>query len=834
MQAAQAGLLQYLVASDVAAAEPLLRKAAADGRGEAAALALCGLGDILEDRLDTLEARTAWTRALLAAPESPFAEYAAGRLLEVQGDSRELDDRILALEAQLPARITPRAARLLREAAARIHGSRVEEESAQLESKAWARLGMLQLWRVAGPFAALRLFDLRRVLALDGPGRARAPDRGPAGPTHERTLEFPDGDVGLELEPGEGDVYYAASRPTLSRGGDYLAFVEGAGALELRIDGTVVISRSPYPRVVPRVQAAAVTLAKGPHDVLVRWSRLEGIRFRISLVRGDGAPSDAEDAAPSALDGRRLASECPLGSVCLARPAWEDRASLRAHAEERAKADPDDPIAAWLLVRATLADDRAAARAAVARLVATTSSGAVALLVRAQEALRDPEVPDRLGRTQALADLAEATRRDPFLLRGRLTAAALQRDSERYDDAARELDQAEAALRGKNAAGTPATPLPPRLSLSRARLLDAQGNPAAARTRVEAALQQDPGRCDARVLLYQLARREGSMADQDRFAERLLGCSEGAQTLASLSRDRGRLDRSESLFADLARSRPAQPARWFSLAEMQAARKETAAAKASLEKAAQIAPRSPEPLRRLAGVLEENGEDEAATDARVRALSLAPGDLQLRRQIALTRGTPPLAWADRDGLAIARDQTIALPRGASAVRLLDQGAVEIFPDGGGVERTHTIARVLDKRGVARFGEAQIPADAQILHLRTIKKDGRTLEPETIPGKEAATLPGLAVGDTVEIDYLRGIAPRGPDLHGLVIGGFFFRDDETPMRESTYEVRAPSDLPLEVDAHHVQVEPFEKTGSSQRFLKTVRDVAPQPPEPHQPG
>jgi tetratricopeptide (TPR) repeat protein len=834
MQAARAGLLHYLISSDVAAAEPLLRKAAAEGQGESAALALCGLGDILEDRLDTLEAQAAWTRALLAAPGSPLAEYAANRLLEVQGDSRELDDRILALEARAQGRLAPRAARLLREAAARIHGSRVGEESEQVEAAAWARLGSLQHWRVAGPFAALRLFDLSRVLALDRPQRARAPDRGPAGPTFERTLEFPDGDLGLELEPGEGDVDYAATRAVASRGGDYLAFVEGAGALELRIDGVVVLSRSPYPRDVPRAQVVAVILAEGPHDVLVRWSRAEGARFRISLPRGDGAPSDLEDAAPAELSGQRLQSDCPLGATCVARPAWEDRASLRAYAEGLLRADPDDPVAAWLLVRATAGDDRVAARAAVARLVAASASGAPALLVRAQEVLRDPEVPDRLGRSQALADLAEATRRDPLLLRGRLTAAALQRDSERYDDAARELDQAEAALRGGVPAGGAPAPLPPRLLLARARLLDAQGNPSAARVRAETALRQDPGRCDARSFVYQMARREGSLADQDRFAERLIGCPDGAQTVASLSRERGRLDRSEALLAALARSRPAQASRWFSLAEVQAARKEIEAAKGSLEKAAAIAPRSPEPLRRLAGVLEGNGEDELATNARVRALALSPGDLQLRRQIALTRGAPVLAWSDRDGLALARDASVKVPKGASVVRLLDQGAVEIFPDGGAVERVHTIARVLDKRGVAKFGEAQIPSDAQILHLRTIKKDGRTLEPEAIPGKEAATLPGLAVGDAVEIDYLRGIAPRGPDLWGLAIGGFFFRDDETPMLESTYEVRAPPDLPLEVDAHHLAVEPFEKSSAEQRFRKTLRDVTPLPPEPHQPG
>ena len=602
----------------------------------------------------------------------------------------------------------------------------------------------------------------------------------------------------------------------------------------MRIDGTVIVSRSPYPRDVPRAQAVPVSLAKGPHEVLVRWSRLEGTRFRISLLRGDGAPSDVDDAAPAELTGQRLQSDCPLGSLCIARAAWEDRSSLRDHAEGLLRADPDDPVAAWLLVRATVGEDRAAARAAVARFVATTASGAPALLVRAQEALRDPEVPERLGRTQALADLAEATRRNPLLLRGRLTAAALQRDSERYDDAARELDQAEAALRRGVPAGAAPPPLPPRLLLSRARLLDARGNPTAARHRAEIALEQDPGRCDARSFLYQMARREGSLADQDRFAERLLGCPDGATTLASLSRERGRLDRSEALLATLARSRPAQPSRWFSLAEIQAARKEIQAARSSLEKAASIAPRSPEPLRRLAGILEGNGEDEAATDARARALLLSPGDLQLRRQIALTRGAPPLAWSDRDGLALARDPSVKLPKGASAVRLLDQGAVEIFPDGGAVERTHTIARVLDKRGVAKFGEAQIPPDAQILHLRTIKKDGRTLEPEAIPGKQAATLPGLAIGDAVEIDYLRGIAPRGPDLPGLVIGGFFFRDDETPMLESAYEVRAPPDLPLEVDAHHLAVERFETLPSGQRFRKTLRDVAPQPPEPHQPG
>ena len=34
---------------------------------------------------------------------------------------------------------------------------------------------------------------------------------------NDRAMEFPDGDVGLDLEPGDGDVYYAVSEVSLER-----------------------------------------------------------------------------------------------------------------------------------------------------------------------------------------------------------------------------------------------------------------------------------------------------------------------------------------------------------------------------------------------------------------------------------------------------------------------------------------------------------------------------------------------------------------------------------------------------------------------------------------
>src|SRR5438270_726495 len=686
---ARAGWLRYLIASDPKGAVPKLEAAARSGTPADRALALAGLGEIAEDRTDSSAAARHFIAALQTAPTDPIAELAALRLLDLEGESPQIDELIAGAADALRPPVAPRAARLVREAAARIATRRAAAaRDPTIELEAWRSVGAVQRWRVGGPFAALRLFDLRRTLPLDG----RVPS---AATVNDRTLEFPDGDAGLDLEPADGDIFYAVSEVTLERGGEYLLWAEGAAALEARLDGAVAISRVPYPIESPRAQTAAVRLLSGRHHVLVRWSRAEGTRFRLTLARAHGDVSDLSSAAPKDLSGARAAAFCELGQPCVSPPAWRDRADLRAAASSMLEKDPADALAAWLLARAAMGDDRALSRAAVDRSLLLSASGAPSLALRAQQLLHDPEVPDRIGRARALADLVEAARKDPLLLRARLTAAALERDSERFDDAQQELDRAVAALRAASA----------------------------------------------------------------------------------------------------------------------------------------LVPRSPEPLRRLGGALELLGDSKAAADARRAALRLAPGDLQLRQQIALDEGVRLLSWSDRDGATLAKGSKEA-PPGASAVRLLDSGAVQMFVDGGGVERVHTVARVFDKKGIAKFGEAQVPSDAQVVHLRTLKADGRVLEPESIPEKEGISLPGLEPGDAVEIDYLRGISPRGPDMPGYSLGAFYFRDDETPMGESTYEVRAPA--PPEIDAHNLSLsqDALQRDGDSFRFRHSARDVKPLPSEPHQ--
>ena len=840
----RAGWLRYLVGSDPLGAGKLADAALAatasakpDSReAEVRALALALRGELLDDRLDTLGASKAWAELLSVAPASGLSELAGARLLDAEGDSLAVDTVVAAAAAKIAVGTDPRGARLLREAAARV-ASRADSAQRrpvpEEERAAWLATGAVQHWRVAGPFASLRRIDLEKATALDGAAEAAAPTEGPAGRVGDRELDVPDGDLGLELESNDGDLYYAASELSVSRGGDYLAWLEGSSAIELRLDGAVVLARSPYPRELPRAQQVAVRLGAGPHQLLARFTRAEGTRFRLVIARADGGPSDVSSAAPAVLRGKRNPSPCPLGGTCAAAPAWSDARGLRGAAEKTLDRDPDDPIATFLLARAALGDDRTVARGALERLLALTGGSAPALVLHAQALLRDAEVPDRVARARALGELTAAADKAPQTLRARLSAASLQRDAERFDDAALLLDRAEAtaaALWGEP--GKPAE-LPPRLILSRARLLDSRGNATAARNKVEAALAADAGRCDARQMLYDLARREGGLEEQVRFAEALLPCPDGRTQLASLLAERSRRPEAIALLQQHAAARPAIPQRLEQIADLLSNERRFAEAADLLQKAAVIAPRSAEPHRRLSGVLDLAGDAAGAKAERRAALLHTPADLNLRRQVAHDENLALLTWADRDAVPVAKSTPIPSKPEAAAVRLLDLGAVEIFPGGGAVERVHTLTRVLDKKGISRFGEAHLPADSQLLRLRTIKPDGAVLEPEAIPGKESVSLPGLEPGDAIEIDYLRALPPRGPEVPGQSLGSFFFRDDETELHETSYEVRAPEAIPLEVEARQLKVEPIAKKDGQLRFRYAARDVKPLQPEPHAP-
>ena len=118
----------------------------------------------------------------------------------------------------------------------------------------------------------------------------------------------------------------------------------------------------------------------------------------------------------------------------------------------------------------------------------------------------------------------------------------------------------------------------------------------------------------------------------------------------------------------------------------------------------------------------------------------------------------------------------------------------MLDDGTQVILTHNIVNVKTKDGIARWGEVQVPDNAEILALRTHKADGRVREPEEIVGKETISAPDLAAGDFVEwetVEYREpGAAASAP---GFVGDRFFFQSLELPLHLSEYLLLAPEAL-----------------------------------------
>ena len=238
---------------------------------------------------------------------------------------------------------------------------------------------------------------------------------------------------------------------------------------------------------------------------------------------------------------------------------------------------------------------------------------------------------------------------------------------------------------------------------------------------------------------------------------------------------------------------------------------------------------------RLADVKERAGAREEALALREAALLLDGGNLTLRRNVERARtGRELLAEEALDAREVLRAYEAAPGEQSTATALvLDAAAVRVYPDGSQVSRIHTVQKVLGQSGVSEAGEVTIPAGAQVLALRTLKADGRVLEPEDIEGKETVSLPGVEVGDSVDVEYLLPEGARNPSLPGFTAASFYFQLVGQPNHRSTYVVKSPASVGLEVEARHLETAPVKREGELLVFRHEERRVPPRLREPNAP-
>ncbi|WP_373046428.1 tetratricopeptide repeat protein [Vulgatibacter sp.] len=770
--------------------------------------------DLARRRLDPKGEAEELLTLVERAPGHPLAMVAAGRLAVFARRSPAIDGM---LETRLGALLEKD--RVAGEVRARVRGAlRVLRggDGVQAAASLIADSGMLTAGSVVGPFSDWHTLQADEPF----PPERRAPVEASYGERGLRPFSFPGGGISLRGEESTGDVYYVLAVADVPRGGRYavrLATTDATTAAVV-IDGKEVVERIAFAGPKSSQVVQAIDLAAGEHLVAVRVVRGRGTGDAwVALAPLDGSPSpvrfraagpgDRPGAAPALVDAEALRRGNDAAALASALAGEGGVVGLYAAALDAARRDGQG------------------ARALVDRALAHAPAATPLLTLRAELLESDDTLPSKIAVARAGSDWEAVLARDPGHGMALLAGARILADAGRHEEAlARIAEVAEAA---------PGSTAP---ELARARVALARGFDAQALGLARKLADSESDRCTGLSMIHDLSRRVDAVAAVDAAVEALDACGDGRSRLASHRAGRGDLDEAIRLSAELRAEDPQDTGTALRLADLLVATGKIDDAVAILERQEAYWPRNAWLPRRRAELLERKGDAAGAAAARERALSLYGGDLSLRRMAALEAGTDLLADVDRDGLEVIRSFE-KNPRSydSPAVLLLDLGAVEVYPDGSYVEKIHVVAKVLDKRGIDEFGEVHLPRGAEVVHLRTIKPDGRILVPEEIDGKESISMPGLAVGDYVEQSYLVARGAPSPAMQGWNADPFYFRSAGIPMLESIYVVRAHEKAGLELDVHNgMEGAAIESRGGWKTLTLRRTDVPALLPEPVAPS
>lgn len=174
---------------------------------------------------------------------------------------------------------------------------------------------------------------------------------------------------------------------------------------------------------------------------------------------------------------------------------------------------------------------------------------------------------------------------------------------------------------------------------------------------------------------------------------------------------------------------------------------------------------------RLARELALAGKAAQARTAIEELAEMAPNSDRYRRLAAAAktdvlallddRGTNPHALETepfyakyrRDGVEMVKQAANRRFSGGPALRILDDQVARLWPDGTVSLYVHRVTRALDRGGVEKYGEVELPSGGEVLELRTVRADGSIAEPEMTREKSTISMPALLPGDAVDEEYV---------------------------------------------------------------------------------
>lgn len=230
----------------------------------------------------------------------------------------------------------------------------------------------------------------------------------------------------------------------------------------------------------------------------------------------------------------------------------------------------------------------------------------------------------------------------------------------------------------------------------------------------------------------------------------------------------------------------------------------------ALERAVLRDPTRQEARRALADAQLAAGDARALPAAIARAKGEGQDADELREALETATGATLLEPFRRDGLAIvgayeeSGEAAAALARSATgrggaahAARVLDYAAVWAHPDGTARMLEHEILHMQSGEAIAEHVEQKIPP-GKVLRVRTIKADGRVLEPEIVAEKETVTMPHLEIGDYVETETIYHLRDDGRGGASWMSPRWFFREAKVDYHVSEFVVVSPRERTLEIE------------------------------------
>ena len=184
----------------------------------------------------------------------------------------------------------------------------------------------------------------------------------------------------------------------------------------------------------------------------------------------------------------------------------------------------------------------------------------------------------------------------------------------------------------------------------------------------------------------------------------------------------------------------------------------------------------------------------------------------------------------RDAVPLLKQSITA---NADSKVLVNERVVKLELSGSAWMYQHSVVQVFDKRGIEQAGEVDVPRGADLIELRTIKRDGHSVRPELADRKSTVSMPSLAEGDAVELAYVQHF--RAADLRatpGLL--DFFFASAEAPTESSRLTtIRESSNEPVLWFSSGVRQIDSRAEGNKHISTWEGRDLPAAVAEPHAP-